>query len=62
MDRGIPTEAVLAELRAADPPVHYMVGTPRARLREPRAQWEAQEWQRIKDTVAVKRFRDGGEL
>src|SRR5271169_4116681 len=27
MDRGVPTEEVLAEMRAADPPVHYLVGT-----------------------------------
>jgi len=32
MDRGIPTEAVLEEMRAADPPVHYLVGTPKGRL------------------------------
>jgi transposase len=32
MDRGVPTEAVLAEMRAADPPVHYLVGTPKGRL------------------------------
>jgi transposase len=29
IDRGVPTEAVLAEMRAADPPVQYLVGTPR---------------------------------
>ena len=32
MDRGIPTEAVLAEMREGDPPVHYLVGTPKGRL------------------------------
>jgi transposase len=32
MDRGIPTEAVLAEIRAAKMPTHYLVGTPRERL------------------------------
>ena len=32
MDRGIPTEEVLAQMRAADPPVHYLVGTPKGRL------------------------------
>ena len=26
MDRGVPTEEVLAEMRAADPPVQYLVG------------------------------------
>jgi Transposase DDE domain len=32
MDRGIPSEEVLAEMRAADPPVQYVVGTPKGRL------------------------------
>ena len=32
MDRGIPTEEVLAEMRASDPPVLYLVGTPKGRL------------------------------
>jgi hypothetical protein len=34
MDRGIPTEEVLAEMRAAHPPVSYLVGTPKGRLIE----------------------------
>jgi Transposase DDE domain len=32
MDCGIPTEAVLAEMRSSDPPVQYLVGTPKGRL------------------------------
>src|SRR6201981_3232125 len=32
MDRGVPTEEVLTEMRAADPPMHYLVGTPKGRL------------------------------
>jgi transposase len=32
MDRGIPTEAALEEMRQADPPVSYLVGTPKGRL------------------------------
>jgi len=32
MDRGIPTEAVLADMRRADPPVFYLVGMPKGRL------------------------------
>jgi len=62
MDRGIPTEEVLAEMRAADPPVHYLVGTPRARVAQTRRQWEALPWQKIKDSVEVKLFREGAEL
>jgi len=29
MDRGIPTEEVLAEMRRSEPPVQYLVGTPK---------------------------------
>ena len=32
MDRGIPTEAILEELRTADSGVRYLVGTPKGRL------------------------------
>lgn len=31
MDRGIPTEETLADMRAADPPVRYLVGAPKGR-------------------------------
>ncbi len=29
MGRGIPTEETLAQMRAAEPPIHYLVGTPK---------------------------------
>jgi transposase len=32
MDRGVPTEEVLAEMRESDPPICYLVGTPKGRL------------------------------
>ncbi len=32
MDRGIPTEETLARMRAANPPIRYLVGTPKGRL------------------------------
>ena len=32
MDRGIPTEDVLAEMRNSETPIHYLVGSPRGRL------------------------------
>jgi transposase len=32
MDRGIPTEEVLEEMRSSDPPIYYLVGTPKGRL------------------------------
>jgi len=31
MDRGVPTEEVLAEMRESDPPICYLVGTPKGR-------------------------------
>jgi len=39
MDRGIPTEEVLTELRAADPKVRYLVGTPKGRLTKLEPLW-----------------------
>jgi transposase len=32
MDRGIPTEETLEQMRQSDPPISYLVGTPRGRL------------------------------
>ena len=40
MDRGIPIEAVLAEMRASDPPVQYLVGTPKGRF----LVWKNSSW------------------
>src|SRR5271167_2037769 len=47
MDRGVPTEAVLAEMRAAEPPVQYLVGKP---------------WQDARPGVQVKLLPQDGEL
>ena len=46
MDRGVPTEEVLTEMRAADPPMHYLVGTPKGRLTRLEKQLIAKPWQR----------------
>ena len=62
MDRGIPTEEQLTELRASTPPVRYLVGTPRARVKATRAQWQDLPWQQVQGTVEVKLFREDKEL
>ena len=62
MDRGIPTEEQLAAWRAHDPPVRYLVGTPRARVKATRAQWEHLAWPQVQGTVEVKLFREDKEL
>jgi transposase len=62
MDRGIPTEEVLAEMRASDPPVSYLVGTPKGRLRQYEAQLLEQPWQAVREGVQVKLLPAEGEL
>src|SRR5246127_3720798 len=62
MDRGIPTEEVLAEMRASDPPIHYLVGTPKGRLTKLEAELLPLEWQKAKEGVDVKLLARGGGL
>src|ERR1700748_636339 len=62
MDRGIPTEAVLAEMRAADPPVQYLVGTPKGRLTRLEKDLLAKPWQQARPGVRVKLLPRDGEL
>jgi hypothetical protein len=54
MDRGIPTEEVLAEMRRADPPISYLVGTPKGRLSKFESALLALPWQTVREGVAVK--------
>jgi transposase len=54
MDRGIPTEEVLAEMRKADPPISYLVGTPKGRLSKLEKALLAQPWQAVRQGVEVK--------
>jgi hypothetical protein len=62
MDRGIPTEAVLAEMRASDPPVQYLVGTPKGRLARLEKQLLAKPWQEARPGVSVKLLAEDDEL
>jgi transposase len=62
MDRGIPTEAVLKEMRESDPPVHYLVGTPKGRLSRFEKALLAQSWQEARPGVDVKLLPEDGEL
>lgn len=54
MDRGIPTEEVLAEMRASDPPVCYIVGTPKGRLGKLEAELSGRPWEAVREGVEVK--------
>jgi transposase len=62
MDRGIPTEEVLAEMRAADPPVQYLVGTPKGRLSRLEKDLIGKPWQEVRPGVHVKLLPQDGEL
>ena len=62
MDRGIPTEEVLAEMRAADPPVSYLVGTPKGRLTKLEKALLTLPWQAVREGVDVKLLPQEQEL
>ena len=62
MDRGIPTEEVLAEMRAADPPVSYLVGTPKGRLSKLEKHLVTLPWQAVREGVDVKLLPQDQEL
>ena len=62
MDRGVPTEEVLAEMRAAELPVHYLVGTPKGRLTRLERHLIAKPWQEARPGVQVKLLPQHGEL
>jgi len=62
MDRGIPTEAVLEEMRTSERAVFYLVGTSRSKIRQFEKKWLDLPWQKVRDAVEVKLFADAGEL
>jgi hypothetical protein len=62
MDRGIPTEALLREIRTSRQETFYLVGTSRAKIREYEKQWLELPWRKVRESVDVKLFGRDGEL
>jgi Transposase DDE domain len=62
MDRGIPTEAVLAEMRTAEPALHYLVGTPKGRLNKLEKQLLTKPWHEARPGVQMKLLAQDNEL
>lgn len=62
MDRGIPTEKTLEQMRQAQPPVHYLVGTPRGRLSQYEQKLAQLPWQVARQGVSVKLLAEENEL
>jgi len=60
MDRGIPTEEVLREMRAEG--IHYLVGTPKSRLSKMEQAWVDQPWSQVHNALQVKLLEQEGEV
>jgi transposase len=62
MDRGIPSEAVLKEMREPERQTFYLVGTPKGRINQHEKKWLDLPWQKVRDSVQVKLYEHEGEL
>ena len=62
MDRGIPTEAVLAELRQGETKVSYLVDTPKGHLTKLEQELAEKPWQQVREHLRVKRLPQEGEV
>lgn len=62
MDRGIPSEAILAEMRNPSRPMSYIVGTGKGKIKQYEKKWLDLPWHKVRDSVEVKLFEQDGEL
>lgn len=62
MDRGIPTEEILAQLRSDGSKVQYLVGTTKARLNRYEAALAERPWKVVRDQLRVKLLPQEGEV
>ena len=59
MDRGIPTEEILSEMRDPERKIQYLVGTPRGKINKHEKQWLELPWQKVRESVDVKLWSEG---
>jgi len=62
MDRGIPKEEVLAEMRAPERETFYLVGTPRGKIKQYEKRGLELPWRKVRDSVEVKLFAEAGAM
>jgi transposase len=62
MDRGIPSEAQLKDMRAPERQTFYLVGTPKGKINQHERKWLDLPWQKVRDAVEVKLYEHEGEL
>jgi transposase len=62
MDRGIPSEEILREMRDPAREIFYLVGTPKGKIQQYEKKWLDLPWQKVRESVEVKLFEQEGEL
>jgi hypothetical protein len=62
MDRSLPTEEHLKQMREPERRTCYWVGTPRGKIKQPEKKWLDLPWQKVREAVEVKRYQPEGEL
>jgi len=62
MDRGVPSEAILKDMRDPQRQTFYLVGTPKSRINQHEKKWLDLPWQKVRDSVQVKLYEHEGEL
>jgi transposase len=62
MDRGIPSEEILQEMRDPAREIFYLVGTPKGKIQQYEKKWLDLPWQKVRESVEVKLFEQAGEL
>jgi hypothetical protein len=62
MDRGIPSEAILQQMRDPERQTFYLVGRPKGRIPQHEKKWLDLPWQKVRDSVEVKLYQHEGEL
>ena len=62
MDRGIPNEEILQEMRDPAREIFYLVGTPKGKIHQYEKKWLDLPWQKVRESVEVKLFAQDGEL
>jgi transposase len=62
MDRGIPSEAILKEMREPERQTFYLVGTPKGSIHKHEKKWLDLPWHKVRDSVEVKLYEHEGEL
>jgi transposase len=62
MDRGVPTEELLKQMRDPAAETFYLVGTPKSKIKQYEKKWLDLPWQKVRESVEVKLFEHDGEI